>query len=73
MAKFSGEVIFKVTFKELGVPVGFGMTNAIIFHECATQVGLKTPWSKIPKNYKDKRFNVEIIDKKILLDEKKEN
>ena len=65
MAKFKGEVTFKVTFKGLGVPVGFGMTNAIIFHECATQVGLKTPWSKIPKNYKDKRFNVEIIDKKI--------
>ena len=34
MAKFSGEVTFKVTFKDLGVPVGFGMTNAIIFHEC---------------------------------------
>ena len=73
MAKFTGEVTFKVTFKSLGVPVGFGMTNAIIFHECATQVGLKTPWSKIPKNYKYKRFNVDIIDKKILLDEKKEN
>ena len=73
MAKFKGEVTFKVTFKGLGVSVGFGMTNAIIFHECATQVGLKTPWSHIPKNYKDKRFNVEIIDKKILIDEKKEN
>ena len=30
MAKFNGEVTFKVTFKDLGVPVGFGMTNAII-------------------------------------------
>ena len=73
MAKFKGEVTFKVTFKGLGVPVGFGMTNAIIFHECATQVGLKTPWSKIPKNYKDKRFKVEITNKKIYIDEKKEN
>ena len=73
MAKFKGEVTFKVTFKGLGVPVGFGMTNAIILHECATQVGLKTPWSKIPKNYKDKRFNVEIIEKKVFTDEKKEN
>ena len=73
MAKFKGELKFKVSFKGLGVPVGFGMTNAIIFHECATQVGLKTPWSKIDKNYKDKRFNVEIIDKNILIDEKKEN
>lgn len=66
MAKFSGEVTFKVTFKDLGVPVGFGMTNAIIFHECATQVGLHTPWSRVEKIYKkDKRLKVEIIDKKI--------
>ena len=65
MAKFNGEVTFKVTFKDLGVPVGFGMTNAIIFHECATQVGLKSPWTKIDKRYKDDRFKVEIIDKKI--------
>ena len=41
------------------------MTNAIIFHECATQVGLKSPWTKIDKRYKDDRFKVEIIDKKI--------
>ena len=73
MANFNGKLTIEVTFENLNVPVGFGMTNAIIFHECATQVGLKTPWSKIPKNYKDKRFNVEIIDKKILFDEKKEN
>lgn len=66
MAKFNGEVTFKVTFKDLQVPVGFGMTNAIIFHECATQVGLNTPWSRVEKIYKkDKRFKVEIIDKKI--------
>lgn len=66
MAKFNGEVTFKVTFKDLKVPVGFGMTNAIIFHECATQVGLNTPWSRVEKIYKkDKRFKVEIIDKKI--------
>ena len=73
MAKFKGEVTFRVTFEGLGVPVGFGMTNAIIFHECATQVGLKTPWSLIPKNYKDKRFNVDITDKKIYIDKKEEN
>ena len=66
MAKFNGEVTFKVTFKDLGVPVGFGMTNAIIFHECATQVGLHSPWSRVEKIYKkDKIFKVEIIDKKI--------
>ena len=39
----------------------FGMTNAIIFHECATQVGLKSPWTKIDKRFKDDRFKVEII------------
>lgn len=66
MAKFSGEVTFKVTFKDLSVPVGFGMTNAIICHECATQVGLNTPWSRIDKAYKkDSRFKVEVIEKKI--------
>ena len=70
MARFKGEVTFKVTFKDLGVPVGFGMTNAIIFHHCATQVGLKSPWTKINKNYKDERFKVEIISKKIGINEK---
>ena len=65
MAKFKGEVTFKVTFKDLGVPVGFGKSNAIIYHHCATQVGLKSPWSKIDKKFKDNRFKVEIISKKI--------
>ena len=41
MAKFNGEVTFKVKFKDLGVPVGFGMTNSIIFHGCATQIYVK--------------------------------
>ena len=44
MAKFSGEVTFRVKFKDLGVPVGFGMTNAIIFHECATQIYVRSGW-----------------------------
>jgi len=36
------------------------------FHECATKVGLHTPWSRVEKIYKkDKRLKVEIIDKKI--------
>ena len=65
MAKFSGEVTFKVKFKNLGVPVGFGMTNAIIFHECATQIYVRSGWSKIDKSVKNERFEVEIIDKKI--------
>ena len=42
MAKFNGEVTFKVKFKDLVVPVGFGMTNSIIFHECATQIYVRS-------------------------------
>ena len=66
MAKFSGEVTFRVKFKDLGVPVGFGMTNAIIFHECATQIYVRSGWSKLNRKIKDKRFVVELVDKKIL-------
>ena len=65
MARFSGEVTFRVKFKNLGVPVGFGMTNSIIFHECATQIYVRSGWSKISKNLKDGRFEVEIVDKKV--------
>ena len=65
MAKFNGEVTFKVRFKDLAVPVGYGMTNSIIFHECATQVYVRSGWCKIDKSLKDERFEVEIIDKKI--------
>ena len=54
-----------VTFKDLGVSTGFGMTRAIIMHECATQVGLKSPWSKLDKDLKDDRFLVEIVKTKI--------
>ena len=70
MAKFNGEVTFKVTFQGLEVPVGFEMTNAIIYHHCATQVGLKSPWTKMDKSLKDKRFKVEITKKKIYWDKK---
>ncbi len=65
MAKFTGEVTFRVKFKNLGVPVGFGMTNSIIFHECATQIYVRSGWSKISKDLKDERFEVEIIDKRV--------
>ena len=70
MANFKGKLTIEVSFENLNVPVGFGMTNAIIFHECATQVGLKSPWTKIDKKYKDDRFKVEIIDKKINFNKK---
>ena len=65
MARFSGEVTFRVKFKDLGVPVGFGMTNAIIFHECATQIYVRSGWSKLDRKIKDQRFEVEVIQKKI--------
>ena len=54
MAKFKGELIFKVSFKGLGLPVGFGMTNAIIYHHCATEDRKRCPWSRIDKNYQKK-------------------
>ena len=56
MARFSGEITFRVKFKNLGVPVGFGMTNSIIFHECATQIYVRSGWCKIDRKIKDKRF-----------------
>ena len=59
MAVLKGEVTFKVKFEGLGIPIGFGLTNAIIFKECAEQVYSSAPWSKI-KHQKDPRFKIEI-------------
>jgi len=64
MAILKGEVTFKVTFTDLGVPVGFGYTSGIIYKECAEQVYASAPWSKIG-HQKDPRFKVEIVDKYI--------
>ena len=65
MAIFNGEITFKVTFKDLSIPVGFGMTNAILWHTCAEQVYVRSPWSKLSKNYKKENFKVQKIDKNI--------
>ena len=65
MAKFKGEVTFKVRFKDFGVPVGFGMTKAIIFHECATQIYVRSGCCTIDEKLKDSRFQVEVINKNI--------
>ena len=65
MARFRGEVTFKVKFKDLGVPVGFGMTNSIIFHECDTQIYVRSGWCKIDRKLKDPRFEVEVSKKEI--------
>ena len=64
MAILKGEVTFKVTFEGMGVPIGFGYTNAIIYKECAEQVYASAPWSKIG-HLKNPRFKVEMIDKSI--------
>ena len=37
MANFNGKLTIEVTFENLNVPVGFGMTDAIIYHNCAEQ------------------------------------
>lgn len=67
MAVLKGEVTFKVTFRGLGIPVGFGYTSGIIYKECAEQVYASAPWSKIG-HQKDPRFKVEMVDKNIKRD-----
>ena len=37
MAVFSGEVTIRVKFNKIQIPVGFGMTSAIIKHRCVEQ------------------------------------
>jgi hypothetical protein len=66
MANLKGEVTFKVTFKNLGVPASM-YSSAIIYKECAQQVYASAPWSKIG-HQKDSRFKVEIINKNIVRD-----
>ena len=64
MAILKGEVTFKVKFKDLQVAIGYGMTSAIINHECAEQIYARSSWSKI-RDRKKSNFEVEIIDKNI--------
>jgi hypothetical protein len=61
MAVFSGEVTIRVKFNEVQIPVGFGMTSAIIKHRCVEQAYAKSPWSKI-KDVRDERFEV-VVEK----------
>ncbi|MFL2638837.1 MAG: hypothetical protein ACJ0OB_01245 [Flavobacteriaceae bacterium] len=49
----------------MGGPVGFGITNSIIFHEFATQIYVRSGRCKIDRKIKDKRFEVEVVVKKI--------
>ena len=64
MAKFKGEVTFRVTFDELNIPVGLGYTSAILFHECAKQVYAHAPWNKI-SDQKKENFKVELVSKRL--------
>ena len=59
MAVFSGEVTIKVKFKNLKVPVGYGMTSAIIKHKGVEQACASSPWAKI-RDSKEERFEVTI-------------
>ena len=63
MAILKGEVTFKVTFKNLGVPISM-YTSAIIHHECAEQIYARSMWSKI-SDRKKLNFDVQILEKKI--------
>ena len=66
MANLKGEVTFKVTFNNLGVPASM-YSSAIIFKECAEQVYASAPWSSIGHK-KDPRFKVELVEKNIKRD-----
>ena len=46
MANLKGEVTFKVTFTNLGVPASM-YSSVIIYKECAEQVYASAPWSSI--------------------------
>ena len=46
MANLKGEVTFKVTFNNLGVPASM-YSSAIIYKECAEQVYASAPWSNM--------------------------
>ena len=66
MANLKGEVTFKVTFNNLGVPASM-YSSAIIHKECAEQVFANAPMSGM--GYKIKtNFKVEMIDKNIKRD-----
>ena len=64
MAVFSGEVTIRVKFNKVQIPVGFGMTSAIIKHRCVEQAYAKSPWSQI-KDSLDERFEIIIDEEKL--------
>ena len=41
------------------------MTSAIIYHSCAEQIYVRSPWSKLDKKHKNDNFKVEKIENKV--------
>ena len=64
-AKLSGEVIFKVTSDQHGLPIGMYTTAAII-HMCAEQIHARSPFNNPNKPTKLDNFKVELISKKVI-------
>lgn len=69
MANFNGKLTIEVSFKNLNVPVGFGMTDAIIYHNCSEQIYLKSPWSELDKKRKKDSFKIDILKKDVNWDQ----
>ena len=69
MANFNGKLTIEVSFKNLNVPVGFGMTDAIIYHNCSEQIYLKSPWSELDKKRKKDSFKINILKKDVNWDQ----
>ena len=65
MAVFTGEVTIRVKFNKVQIPVGFGMTSAIIKHRCLEQAYAISPWSQI-KDTRDERFEVVVESEKLI-------
>ena len=65
MANFKGKLTIEVSFKNLNIPVGFGMTDAIIYHNCSEQIYLKSPWSELDKKRKKDSFKIDILKKDV--------
>ena len=65
MANFKGKLTIEVSFENLNVPVGFGMTDAIIYHNCSEQIYVKSPWTKISRSIKKDNFKINILKKDV--------
>ena len=65
MANFNGKLTIEVTFENRNVPVGFGMTDAIIYHNCAEQIYLRSPWTKLDKKGIKANFKIEKTKNKV--------